>query len=196
MNVSRRRHLLGGCILSLVGLLVMSAPAAAEERLASTGYYAEVGAGGAVFLGDAAAYSEAGPSFELRAGYELFSWLALGISLAASTHEATVPPPPEGEYYQLYGAGADVRLGLTLGAIELFADGGIGAGIMSTNILAQVDILEPGEQVSLLLRAGAGMEYQLLNRHYAVGLAGQWLSMPGFEQTQVIGTRLYLRYTY
>ena len=42
-----------------------------------------------------------GPGLDVRLGRDLFSWLSLGISLAASSHEATVPAPPEGEWFQL-----------------------------------------------------------------------------------------------
>lgn len=171
-------------------------PEYSSRRIVSHGYYAEVGGGAALFLGDAADYSEVGLSFELRTGYDLFSWLSLGVSLAASTHEATVPPPPVGEYYQLYGGTGDLRLGFLLGPIGLFADGGVGVAMMSSNILEQVDILEPGEKFSLLVRAGGGLEYQLRNRHYALGLAGQWVLMPQYDASQGVTTRLYLRYTY
>ena len=44
---------------------------------------------------------------DLRIGRDLFSWLSLGVYVAASSHEATVPPPPDGEWFQLYRGGAD-----------------------------------------------------------------------------------------
>ena len=182
--------------LSAAGLFLAAAPASADDRIASTGYYADIGAGVAFLLGSAGTYSDPGPSLELHTGYDLTSWFSLGLSLAAATHQAEVPPPPEGEYFQVYGASADGRLGLRLGAIGLFADGGVGVGMMSSNVLERVAVLEPGERFSLLLRAGGGLEYQLRNRHYAFGLAGQWMSLPQFDASQGVATRLYLRYTY
>ena len=133
---------------------------------------------------------------ELRMGYDLFSWLSVGALLGGSTHEATVPPPPEGEYFQLYSAMVDARLGVSIGPVQLFADGGAGLAIVSSNVLSQVGILEPGESVSFAIRAGGGLEYQVQNRHYAFGIAGQWMNMPNFENLQGVSTRLYLRYTY
>jgi hypothetical protein len=183
-------------VLGPMGVLSGDWPGVAYARPASEGYYTEAGMGAAAFLGDAAPYSAIGPNLELRVGYDVLSWLSAGLHLGASTHEATVPPPPEGEYYQLYTAAADLRLGWRLDRVALFADGGVGLGAVSSNVLARVGILDPGESVSLTFRAGAGVEYQLQNRHYAVGLAGQWLSMPGFDGTQGVATRLYLRYTY
>jgi hypothetical protein len=171
-------------------------PGLAQARPASKGYYAEAGIGATGLLGAGADYSRIGPGFEVRTGYDLFPWLSVGLHLGASTHEAVVPPPPEGEYFQLYSAAADARVGTLIGRWGLFADGGVGLGMVSSNILARVAILEPGERFTLMYRAGGGIEHQLQNRHYAFGLAGQWLGMPGFDNTQGVATRVYLRYTY
>ncbi|MEM9491728.1 MAG: outer membrane beta-barrel protein [Myxococcota bacterium] len=190
------RWLFSAGVAVLVAIAAFATPASADKRIASSGYYTEAGAGATFFLGDAADYSQTGLSVEVRTGYELTSWFGVGLFGSASTHEATVPPPPEGEYYQLYSVGAEARLGFLIGPIGLFADGGIGVGIMSSNVLSRVDVVDPDESLSLALRAGAGLEYQLRNRHYAIGLAGQWMSLPGFADTQGVATRLYLRYTY
>lgn len=178
------------------GLSFASSAAQAEPRHASVGFFTEAGGGPAFFLQDAGAFSAMGPAIDIRAGYDLFSWLSVGGYLGASMHEATVPPPPEDEYYQLYHAGADLRLGYLFGRIGVFVDGRVGGSMISSNILEKVAILEPGQRFSLSFAAGAGVEYQLENRHYAVGLGGQWMSMPGFDGTQGVTTRLYLRYTY
>jgi hypothetical protein len=137
-----------------------------------------------------------GPAIDIRAGYDVFSWLSVGGYLGASIHEATVPPPPVGEYYQLYHLGADLRLSYLFGRIGVFIDGRAGGSMISSNILEKVAILEPGQRFSLSFAAGAGVEYQLENRHYAFGIGGQWMLMPGFDGTQGVTTRLYLRYTY
>lgn len=185
--------------ITLLTLLLAAGSAAAdsaERRPASVGTYAEAGMGATAFLGSAAGYSAVGPVLDLRVGRDLASWFSLGVRLAASTHEATVPPPPEGEYYQLYSAAADMRLGFRTGRMGGFIEGHVGGSMMSSNILAKVAILEPGEQLSLVYGGGAGAEYQMENRHYAFGLAGHWMMMPQFASTQGISARLYLRYTY
>ena len=181
--------------------LLATVPAAAEPSHpsappASVGYYAEAGMGATAFLGEAAPYAAVGPGLELGLGRDLTSWFSLGIQMAASTHGATVPPPPEGEYFQLYSAAADARLGFRFGRVGVFVDGRFGGSMMSSNILAKVDILEAGERFSLVYGGGAGVEYQTENRHYAVGLTGHWMSLPQFAGIQGIATRLYLRYTY
>jgi hypothetical protein len=190
----RRPPRLPGTVLVTAAMLCGAG--AAHARPASQGFYAEIGAGAAGFLGDAAAYSRVGPAFGLRLGYDLTSWLSVGAHLGASTHEATVPPPPEGEYYQLYDGAADARLGFRRGALAVFASGGAGLALVSSNVLAKVDILEPGRYHSVMFHAGGGLEYQLQNRHFAFGLAGQWAMRPQFDATQTVTGRLYLRYTY
>jgi hypothetical protein len=72
----------------------------------------------------------------------------------------------------------------------------VGVTLISSNVLAKVDVLEPDEDTTLSFSAGAGLEYQLANRHYAVGLAGQWMSLPDFDSMSNVGGRFYLRYTY
>jgi hypothetical protein len=116
-----------------------------------------------------------------------------------SMHAANVPPPPEGEYYQLYTGAAEGRLGFNVWRLGVFADGSAGASYISTNVLEKVDILEPGEKFTFMFTAGGGAEYQLQNRHYAFGLGGMWSLYPQFgsgSPLSAITTRAYLRYTY
>ncbi|HEY8146910.1 MAG TPA: hypothetical protein VIG06_29720 [Kofleriaceae bacterium] len=181
---------------SLALVAALAAPAHAEPALASKGPYSEASLGAAAFIGTSGEYSRPGPAFGLRAGLDVFSWFSIGAVLGMEVHEANVPPPPEGEYFQIYQGGADGRISIPIGRLNLFGDGGIGLAMISTNVLAKVGILDPGERFSPLIFAGGGLEYQLANRHYAAGLAGQLQIMPAFSAAQSIGGRLYLRYTY
>ncbi|MDX2087701.1 MAG: outer membrane beta-barrel protein [Kofleriaceae bacterium] len=168
----------------------------AEARPASTGWYAEGGLGAVAFLPSADDDAAIGPGFGIRAGRDLFSWLSLGVQLGGSSHEATVPPPPEGEWFQIYRASADVRLTGRFDRLALFLEGGAGVGMISSNVLGKVMITEPGESLSLLLQAGVGFEYQLENRHYSLGLAADAIILPQFETLKAIDARAFLRYTY
>ncbi|MBK7538808.1 MAG: hypothetical protein IPI49_26280 [Myxococcales bacterium] len=167
-----------------------------EARPASTGTFVEAGVGATIYVGATSSYSGVGPTATVRIGRDLFSWLSVGGYLGASIHEATVPPPPQGEYYQLYRGGGDARLGGRFDRIALFVEGGAGLAMISTNVLGKVMVTEPGERFSLLVHGGAGAEYQIENRHYAFGLAVDgWLAAQ-FDGATAVESRLYLRYTY
>jgi hypothetical protein len=172
------------------------APAPASARPASTGWYTEGGIGAVAFLPSASRSAEVGPAFNLRIGRDLFSWISIGIDLAASSHEATVPPPPEGEWFQLYRGTGDVRLGALFDRTALFVEGGAGLAMISSNVLGKVMITEPGENFTIAFQAGGGLEYQLENRHYAFGLAADAFLLPQFDALRAVDARIYLRYTY
>jgi len=179
-------------VLLLLALLTSTA----EARPASTGFFAEAGFGATKFLPPDGANAKMGPTLQVRIGRDLFSWASVGVYIGASSHEATVPPPPEDEWFQLYRAGGDARLGGLIGSIAIFAEGGVGVTMMSSNVLEKVMTVEPGERFSIGFHGGAGFEYQLLNRHYAIGAAVDVVLAPQFENIKAIDSRLYLRYTY
>jgi hypothetical protein len=180
----------------LVCIAVVSLAGPASARPASSGWYAEGGFGAVAFLPEHADDAAVGPALNLRIGRDLFSWLSVGVSLSASSHEATVPAPPEGEWFQLYRGGGHLRLGGRVDRIAMFVEGGAGIGILSSNVLGKVMVTDPGENFSIAFQAGAGLEYQLENRHYAFGLAVDACLMPQFDAIKALDTRLYLRYTY
>lgn len=183
-------------LLAIVLVMAVPTTALAEPRLASKGPYAEASLGATAFVGQTSEFSRPGPAFALRGGIDLFSWLSVGARIELHSHRAVVPPPPDGEYFQVYHGAGDARLSIPVGALSIFADGGVGLAMMSTNVLAKVDVLDPGERFSPVFSAGGGVEYQLLNRHYAFGLAGHWHLYPAFDAAQAAGGRAYLRYTY
>ncbi len=167
-----------------------------DARPAASGWYAEGGMGAVAFLPKHNDDAAPGPALNMRIGYELFSWLAVGISVAASSHEATVPPPPEGEWFQLYRGSGDVRIGGRFDHIAIFIEGGVGLAMLSSNVLQKVMVTDPGQSFSIGFDAGAGLEYQLENRHYALGLGVDGFLLPQFDKIKAIDSRLYLRYTY
>jgi hypothetical protein len=182
--------------LALVSATLAALGGAAEARPAATGWFTEGGLGAVAFLPKASSDARIGPALDVRIGRDLFSWLSVGIDLAASSHEAIVPPPPEGEWFQLYRGGADARIGGRFDRLALFAEGGAGAAMISSNVLGKVKITDPGERFSVAFHAGAAVQYQLENRHYAVGLAADGFLLPQFAAIRAIDARLYLRYTY
>jgi Outer membrane protein beta-barrel domain len=181
---------------ALLAAIILCAPAVAAARPASTGFFVEGGLGATTFVGSASSSSGVGPTMVVRLGRDLSSWLSVAGYLGASVHEATVPPPPEGEYYQLYRGGGDARLGGRFDRIALFLEGGGGVALISTNVLDKVRITEPGERFSVAFHGGAGVEYQIENRHYAVGLGVDGWLLTQFDAASAVESRLYLRYTY
>jgi len=168
----------------------------AAARPSSVGWFAEGGLGAVKFLSKASSNADLGPTVDVRIGRDLFSWLSIGVSLGASSHQATVPPPPEGEWFQLYRGAGDARIRARLDTFTAFVEGGAGIAMISSNILGKVMITDPGERFSIAFHAGASVQYQLENRHYAVGLAADGFLLPQFAAIRAIDARLYLRYTY
>jgi len=181
----------------LVLVLALTGTARAD-RVASTGFFAEGGLGAVAFLPSVSNDAALGPGLAVRVGRDLFSWLSLGVYLAASSHLATVPPPPDGQWFQLYRGGADARLGKRFDRIAVFVEGGFGVSMISSNVLEKVMVTRPGVsgEFSATIHGGAGGEYQLENRHYALGLAVDAFLEPNFVGMRALETRLYLRYTY
>jgi hypothetical protein len=187
--------------LALAVIAATTASAAADDkRIASTGFFAEGGLGAVTFLPSVANDAATGPGMNLRVGRDLASWLSLGVYLAASSHLATVPPPPDGQWFQLYRGGVDARLGGRFDRVALFVEGGGGVSMISSNVLQKVMVTKPGNgfggAFSTTFHGGAGIEYQLENRHYALGLALDAFIEPSFATMKALDTRLYLRYTY
>lgn len=165
-------------------------------RTASTGFFAEGGLGAVTYLPHTSKDANTGPELSLRIGRDLFSWFSLGLYAAASTHQAIVPTPESGDHFQLYRGGVDGRLGGRIERIALFVEGGAGIAMISSNILESVMITDPGEKYSITFHGGAGLEYQLENRHFAVGLGVDAFLIPQFSNIKAIDSRFYLRYTY
>ena len=180
--------------LVLIAVVAASSPAAA--RPASRGWYAEGGLGAVAFLPSASSDAAIGPGLNLRVGRDIFSFFSLGVNLAASSHEATVPAPPEGEWFQIYRGNADARIGGRFDRVAIFVEGGVGLAMISSKVLGKVMITDPGEKFSFAAHAGAGFEYQIENRHYAFGLGVDGFVLPNFNAIRGIDSRVYLRYTY
>ena len=169
---------------------------AAADRVAAVGWYAEGGLGATKFIGRVGRDADLGPALDLHVGRDLFSWLSVGVVVDGSSHQATVPPPPVGQYFQLYRGAAEARIAGRLDRWGGFLEGGAGGMMISSNILGQVKVTDPGQHFSIQFFGGAGIDYQLENRHYAVGIAGDGFIAPQFTQMRGIDGRLFLRYTY
>ncbi|MBP9085964.1 MAG: hypothetical protein KBG15_07590 [Kofleriaceae bacterium] len=168
-------------------------PAAAGTK--AHGFFSEAGLGGVGLLKPKSTLA-IGPTVTLRIGYDLFSWFSIGAVASLATQRSTLPAPPDNEYHQLYRGGAIARIGGQVGPVALYLNGGLGVARVSTNLLERVGVIDPGQRNSVAFLAGAGVEYQLENRHYALGLGGDGWLFTQFNASTAIDARLYLRYTY
>jgi len=184
-----------GAVAVLVAALVLAPARVHAEPRYAHGYYAEAGLGTGFFIGDAGKYIVPGPSFALRSGYDLFSWLSVGGRLSGGIHEGDVPPPPEREYFQLLEAAGEARLTLRIRRVALFATGSLGLGYITTNLLDRVGVTTRDDYLSTAFGAGGGIDYHTRNRHFSFGLTGDYTVFPSFDSAQAITLRLYLRYT-
>ena len=178
---------------AFAALATVPSPAYAGRK--AHGFYSEAGIGGTGLIKPSATLA-IGPSATIRVGYDVFSWLSLGGLASVTTQRSTLPAPPEHEYQQLYRGGALARIGGQVGAVSLYLNGGLGMARVSSNLLERVDFIEPGQRNSVAFFAGAGVEYQLENRHYALGLGGDGWMFTQFKSATAADARVYLRYTY
>ncbi len=168
---------------------LLAAPAHAAS------FFSEADLGAVVFLGDAGSHADPGPALGARLGIGFTSWFFLGARVAGSTHEAVVPTPAVGQFFQLYETGLDLRFAGRVGKIGFFVEGGGGWSFFSTNILDSVAITQPYRHDGPYLGAGGGLEYRTENPRYAFGLAGDVAVYPEFSSLQTLSVRVYLRYT-
>jgi hypothetical protein len=170
------------------------APAAAEQR--ASGWYAEFGLGGAGALAEAGQDLAIGPTVTMRGGGHPLPWLGVGVAAAVSSHEATVPAPPSGEWLQIVRGQLEAEAGGRLGRIGVFVHAGVGLGLITSTILERTGRQEPGEHASLAAGGGLRLTYQLQNRHYALGLGADATYLHHFDATTLVDARLLLRYTF
>jgi hypothetical protein len=177
--------------MKALALLVLALPAPAL----AADFYAEADLGARIFLGPGAEHADPGPGFGARMGVGVLSWLSIGAQASGSTHQAVVPGPTVGQYFQLYHTGADVRVRVRAGKVGFFAEGGGGWSWVSTNVLDIVDLTKPTHHDGAYLTAGGGLEYATENPRYAFGVAGDWFTYPEFGVMQTVSIHFYLRYT-
>jgi hypothetical protein len=172
-----------------VVILLVAAPA--EARVT---FFSEADLGGRFFLGDRADSAAIGPAFGVTAGVQFAPWVHLGLAVGASTHEATVPPPPDKEFFQMYTGAAELRLGFRTGSVGLFAQARGGVSAINTNVLDGVGITTPEQHWGFFAGGGAGLLVFTGNPRFAFGLGGDWLMVPAFEGFQAVTVRVFLRY--
>lgn len=198
-----------GLALWLALALTMAAPArdAAAQVIAepapptfpdpnkfAKGPFASGEVGALVYLGRAGRYAAPGVAFGVRLGYDLFRWLDVQAHVMGASSNATTPPPELGQSFQTYLYAAEVRLKLQLRRFQLFAEGGAALAQLSTNVLDEAGVTH-GSDFTFAVVGGGGLDYHTLNRHFSVGLGGDYVWLASFTGGHALSVDVYLRYT-
>jgi len=158
------------------------------------GFFASGELGALVFLGRAARYATAGPTFGVRIGYDVTRWLAVQAHVAGTSADANLPPPTVGQSFQLLLYAGELRAQLQLRRFALSLEGGVGAAHLLSNVLEQVNLTNGA--ISLTVIGGAGVDYHTLNRHFSFGLDLDYLWLQGWRNSHGLSATAYLRYTH
>ena len=165
-----------------------------DPKKFAKGPFASGEIGTLVYLGRAGKYADPGVAFGVRLGYDLFRWLDVQAHVMGASSDANTPPPTFGQSFQTYLYAGEVRLKLQLRRFQLFAEGGAAAAQVSTNVLDEVGVTH-GTHVTFAAIGGAGLDYHTLNRHFSVGLGGDYLWLASFSGGHALSLDVYLRYT-
>ena len=99
------------------------------------GFYTEGEFGAVRFFGRAGEEISPGFAVGARLGYDIFRFFAMQAHLLGSTHQTQGDTPMAGQLLQIYQGTVEGKLTLRLVQWSFFAEGGLGAARMSTNLL-------------------------------------------------------------
>ena len=158
------------------------------------GFFTEGEFGVLWFTGRAS--DEVAPGFAVgaRMGYDLFRFFAIQFHLLGSTHQTQGDTPTAGQLMQVYQGTVEGKLTLRLVQWSFFAEGGLGAARMSTNLLYARGLAQ--YRTGFTAGGGAGVDYHFLSRHFSIGLRGGYYWLKHVTGSSDLVTTLYLRYTF
>jgi hypothetical protein len=99
------------------------------------GFYTEGEVGAVTFFGPASSAVAPGFAVGARFGYDIFRFFALQLHALGSTHQTKGDTPFSGQLLQTYQGTMEGKLTIRFVQFSIFAEGGIGAARMSTNLL-------------------------------------------------------------
>jgi hypothetical protein len=160
------------------------------------GLYVDAEAGAAMFLGQADGIRP-GAAMGLRFGYEVFRWAAVQLHGFGSSHATDFPGLPQtAQLLQLLQGTAELKLSVPLRQWSISGVAGVGMGRFSTNLLGTTNLAPPGARLTPLYGGGLGVDYHTASRHFSFGLHTTFTKLTRIRTTGVIGSALYLRYTF
>ncbi len=158
------------------------------------GFYTEGEFGAVWFIGRAS--SEIAPGFAVgaRVGYDIFRFFAVQVHLLGSTHQTKGDTPIAGQLLQTYQGTLEGKLTMRLVQWSFFAEGGLGAARMSSNLLYALGLARTAPASPS--GGGGGIDYHSLSRHFSVGLRGGYYVLSDVRGSRDLITTMYLRYTF
>jgi len=130
----------------------------------------------------------------LRLGYDLFRLSAVQAHVGGSLNSVTIDKFV-GQALQMYVYAAEARLQLQLRRVGLYIEGGGGVVQVSSNILDAAQITR-GSHFTAAVLGGLGVDLHTLNRHFSVGLAGDYLYLAQWGGgSHAVTASTYIRYT-
>jgi hypothetical protein len=159
------------------------------------GFFTEGEFGVLWFTGRAS--DEVAPGFAVgaRMGYDLFRFFAIQFHLLGSTHQTQGDTPTAGQLLQTYQGTVEGKLTLRLVQWSFFAEGGLGAARMSSNLLYVRGISEK-YRTGFTVGGGAGIDYHMLSRHFSFGVRANYYVLRELTSSQDLITTMYFRYTF
>ena len=138
------------------------------------------------FLGKFGKTAPAGPWMHTQLGYELFKWLMVfGEGELAFTDTSGTQDPPKTRAFPIYGFGGGARLTVRFtDRFGVYLQGSL--GLMKADIRKNaLDIIGFGKAESLGLYLGGrlGLEWQMIDRHFALGIASGLRDATGFKRS-------------
>lgn len=158
------------------------------------GLYTEGEFGGLKFLGRAGNELSLGFAVGARIGYDLARFFSVQVHLMGSTHQSQGDTPIAGQLLQMYQGTIEGKLTLRWVQWSLFAEGGVGAARMSSNLLYARMLAT--YRTGLTTGGGGGLDYHFLSRHFSVGLRAAYYVLGDVKGSQNVTSTIYLRYTF
>lgn len=165
------------------------------------GLYTEGELGSVVFFGPAGG-GKVGPGVAIgtRVGYDITRFFAVQLHALGSTHQTSFPGmPQDAQLLQLYQGMAEAKLTIRFGQTSVFAEGGLGAARLSSNLLATIPYQDgylTRWRTGFTAGGGAGVDYHSLSRHFSVGLRGGYFWLRDISGSRDLIATTYLRYTF
>jgi len=146
------------------------------------------------FFGRAGGEISQGFAVGARLGYDIFRFFAIQAHLLGSTHQTQGDTPTAGQLMQVYQGTVEGKLTLRLVQWSFFAEGGLGAARMSSNLLYARGLAK--YRTGFTFGGGGGIDYHFLSRHFSIGLRGGFYVLSDVTGSRDASSTMYLRYTF